>query len=513
MPLYRFLVCLVVLSLVAGSVRGQEVVNKDFDGFLDGPGQFTDIPGHGRVWQVTNDSAQKSAIRSLPLPVEAIHGRPILVNADILADQVSVKPLMWNGIKLMAHIEYPGGEEWPQADIPVGTYDWRHTFVRFQIPGNATVVTLILGLEKVTGTVKFSGLTVTLEDKFVQAPPALAGQPLFKGHDLPRLRGAMVPTTISEADLDHFTEQWNGNLIRWQLVRFYSKGDEVGFAGYDQWLDGLLEKTDLVVAWAARRRIKVVLDLHSPPGGKFLAGGYVGANGGLFTDPKAQKHFSEIWRKMAKRYRGNATIWGFDLVNEPVDDGTAPGCMNWQALALAAGRAVREIDPQRTLIIEPPKWGGAGGFTYFNPLPLERVVYSFHMYEPIRFTHQKVFHHDESVVAYPGVIDGQEWNRTALVKTMQPAIDFASRYRVHLYVGEFSAIRWAPGAEKYLADVTDIFEEHGWDWSYHAYREWPGWSLEYGTDQQDTKPSEKPTARFAAMEKWWQQNAKTGAGR
>ena len=270
MSLYRFLVCLVVLGLVACSVQAQEVVNKDFDGFLDGPGQFTDTTGHGRGWQVTNDSAQKSAIRVLPLPISVIHGRPILVNADIFADQVSTKPLMWNGIKLMAHIEFPGGEEWPQADIPVGTYDWRHTSVRFQIPDNATAVTLILGLEKVTGTAKFAGLTVTLGGKFVQAPPAPAGQPLFKGHDLPRLRGTMVPTTMSEADLDHFTEQWNGNLIRWQLVRFYAKGDEVGFAAYDQWLDGLLEKTDLVISRAAKRRIKVVLDLHSPPGGKFL---------------------------------------------------------------------------------------------------------------------------------------------------------------------------------------------------------------------------------------------------
>ena len=61
--------------------------------------------------------------------------------------------------------------------------------------------------------------------------------------------------------------------------------------------------------------------------------------------------------------------------------------------------------------------------------------------------------------------------------------------------------------------MTDIFEEYGWDWSYHAYREWPGWNLEYGTDQKDTKPSEKPTARFEVMEKWWRMNVKTGAER
>ena len=43
---------------------------------------------------------------------------------------------------------------------------------------------------------------------------------------------------------------------------------------------------------------------------------------------------------------------------------------------------------------------------------------------------------------------------------------------------EFSAVRWAPGADLYLKDLISIFEENGWDWTYHAFREWRGWSLE-----------------------------------
>jgi hypothetical protein len=68
---------------------------------------------------------------------------------------------------------------------------------------------------------------------------------------------------------------------------------------------------------------------------------------------------------------------------------------------------------------------------------------------------------------------------------MDAAIAFAKKYRVHLYVGEFSTIRWAPGAEDYLRDAIEIFEKHGWDWSYHAYREWHGWNLELGTNRDD----------------------------
>jgi hypothetical protein len=277
---------------------------------------------------------------------------------------------------------------------------------------------------------------------------------------------------------------------------------EQDFAAYDQWLDAALVKTDQVLDSAVRHHVKVVVDLHSPPGGKFPS------TGSLFLDPRAQEHFVEVWKKMARRFRGQSAIWGFDLVNEPNDDNTAPGCQDWQGLALAAGRAVREIDPGRTLIVEPAKNGGPAGWTYFNPLPLERVVYSFHFYDPLRFTHQKVFNPKDSAVGYPGVIDGEAWDRETMLRAMQPAIDFSRRYRVHMYVGEFSAIRWAPGADRYLADAIGIFEEQGWDWSYHAYREWQGWSLEIGTDEGSSARSTTPTARFETVETWYRQNRK-----
>ncbi len=49
---------------------------------------------------------------------------------------------------------------------------------------------------------------------------------------------------------------------------------------------------------------------------------------------------------------------------------------------------------------------------------------------------------------------------------------------------------WASGAEEYLRDCIGIFEEYGWDWTYHAFREWPGWSVEHeGTCHADLHPS------------------------
>jgi endoglucanase len=283
--------------------------------------------------------------------------------------------------------------------------------------------------------------------------------------------------------------------VRWQLVR--GAKDDPSPKAYDAWLESSLAKLDQGLAWAKENGVMVVVDLHSPPGGSESAGGYQDAGRNFFASPSAQARFIQAWREMAARYKGNAQIWGFDLVNEPMDSGVTEDCLDWNALALEAGKAIREIDPDRTLIVEPATGGGAEGFDSLIPLPLDRVVYSFHMYEPGDFTHQGVYSPIGPV--YPGIIEGKKWDRAALKEAMKPAIDFTARYRVQLYVGEFSAARWAKGADRYLDDLVSIFEEEGWDWSYHAFREWDGWSLEHGSDPANHAREKSPGPRLQVM--------------
>jgi len=193
------------------------------------------------------------------------------------------------------------------------------------------------------------------------------------------------------------------------------------------------------------------------------------------------------------------------LANEPIDTDTAEDCLDWSGLALRAGKAIRAIDAERTLIVESPEVGSAQGMEWLRPLPLEHVVYSFHMYQPGEFTHQGVFS-PSAPIAFPGTINGMYWDRAALKRAMQPAIDFAQKYRVHIYVGEFGAIRWAPGAERYLGDLINIFEEQGWDWSFHAFREWNGWSPEWDNDPSSQHESRTETARLKLFKEAYLRN-------
>ena len=59
-----------------------------------------------------------------------------------------------------------------------------------------------------------------------------------------------------------------------------------------------------------------------------------------------------------------------------------------------------------------------------------------------------------------------------------------------------------------LADVIAICEEHGWDWSYHAFREWQGWSVEHGPDPANTQPVAEPTDRQKLLREWFGKNQK-----
>ena len=65
--------------------------------------------------------------------------------------------------------------------------------------------------------------------------------------------------------------------------------------------------------------------------------------------------------------------------------------------------------------------------------------------------------------------------------------------------------RWVPdGGGKYLDDLISLFEEYGWDWTFHAFREWDGFSPEHiGTPLQ---PKLGDNERKAILLKYFKRN-------
>ena len=105
------------------------------------------------------------------------------------------------------------------------------------------------------------------------------------------------------------------------------------------------------------------------------------------------------------------------------------------------------------------------------------------MYIPSGFTHQGV-HGWSPSRRWPD--ESRGWNKEMLRAKLAPVAAFAKRHDAKILVGEFSAIAWAPGAERYLQDCIELFDEQGWDWCYHAFNEWRGWNVEYAGDSLET---------------------------
>ncbi len=444
-----------------------------------------------------------SANRQFPIAAEAFDGRVATLHAMVKAENVSKPPQSWNGIKVMLILESTsGGKTYPQIPIPAGSFEWREFSQRIRLPKDVAKATLVVGLEAVSGRVWFDDLCITVGQPDRQGRRS---EVRFKGHNLPHLRGVMHGPRFDETNIRDLALEWNANLIRWQLNWTPMKEAEEwarDLDAYDRWLDSALIECDKALDACEKYRIMVLVDLHTPPGGR-AAGGVCR----MFQEQRYQDKLIEVWDKIARRYRGRQVVYAYDLLNEAVEGTVAKGLLDWRDLATKAAETIRTIDPGKPVVFEPGPWGGPDGFDFLEPLDADRVIYSFHMYRPHSFTHQGV-HDDRTGIAYPGQIDGQYWDKEALREAMRPAIEFQQAFNVHIYVGEFSAIRWAPGdsAYTYLRDVIDLFEEYGWDWSYHAFREWDGWSVEHGPDRTDHRPTSLPTRRMQLLLSWFERN-------
>ncbi len=315
--------------------------------------------------------------------------------------------------------------------------------------------------------VDFRNLQPPDDDREVSYPASVRG--------MPPLRGVMLPPEPLSEDGWRTLSDWGATLVRFQMVRNWGKPfDNRDTAEFARWLDGKLDTLVRAVLPAARQHgMKVCVDLHVLPGGGTRYG-----ETNMFFDQKYADAFVESWRKIAARLRGSGdVVYGYDLCNEP--NQIRPSAQSYWALQRRAAAAIREIDPDTTVIVESNQWAAPDAYAYMAALPLDNVIYQVHMYEPLLYTHQGIKENARGLV-YPDAAKGvdKEWLR----RTLRPVRDFQMRHGARIYVGEFSAVAWAPGAAEYIRDCISIFEEYGWDWTYHAFREWPGWSVEHEGD-------------------------------
>lgn len=181
------------------------------------------------------------------------------------------------------------------------------------------------------------------------------------------------------------------------------------------------------------------------------------------------------WVAIAQALKGYPALQAYDLINEPVGapvlpgDGTGKGYKAWWlSIAQAMCTALRSVDADTPLMVEPANWGNPDQFWLFNMPKATGVVASFHWYQSNPYCMQ-------GINGYPMPLPLPADTGTSV---LTEARKIAARYGIPVFVGEMNAIRWAPGRELWLARSFALFKTEKWGWCVHVWRGWEGWDPE-----------------------------------
>ena len=490
----------------------------------------------GRVWQVPDGAPLDGSV--LTLRVDGVSRRSAVATTAVdLAPFVDAGGVEWRvracgsgvaqpakphlGLKAMlAFKDETGAMRYPGPPGKSGDFGWylmRHRTALTN--GVAPAATFTVGLQEVAGEVRFDLASLEFLPMGVSCPP---DDPDFQceythahllprsgdftpegrltaaeGGDLQPLRGFMLPSRgLHDEDFAKLRD-WGVTLVRYQMNRNWSARDsERDLADYDDWMKVKLDHLEeRVLPFSEKYGIKVVVDLHMPPGGKSYD-----HEMNMFYEPEYADHFVETWRRIARRFKGSPALLAYDLLNEPHQTFNAVGGNDFLSLQLRAAKAIREIDPDIPIVVEPIHAASPEGFKTLRAVPMKDVVYEVHVYQPFAYTHQGVNPAKPwEKSRWPDPEKG--WDKAFLREKLAPVREFQLRHGARIYVGEFSAIAWADGAGDYLRDCIDLFEEYGWDWTFHAFDEFAGWNIEQEADAPFAfRPSDDNPRKRALLE-------------
>jgi aryl-phospho-beta-D-glucosidase BglC (GH1 family) len=233
-------------------------------------------------------------------------------------------------------------------------------------------------------------------------------------------------TYITQADIDRISRMGFNSVrvpIHW---KFFDSDDAEGFRLMDE-----------LVQWARKDGVYIIIDLHCAPGGQ--TGSNIDDSAGypwLYSDAQAQAHTVAVWRRIAKHYANEPIVAGYDLLNEPIPHFPAVQRYNkdLEPLYRKLAAAVREVDPNHTLILGGAQWDS--NFKVFGPPFDKNVVYTFHKY----------------------------WTATD-ASVIREYLDFRDKYHVPIWLGESGENK-----DEWVAAFTKTLEENHVGWCFWPYK-------------------------------------------
>lgn len=287
---------------------------------------------------------------------------------------------------------------------------------------------------------------------------------------------------IRKVGFDHVRVPFNPLRLGWNPDAAPDHQPQLDFTPLDQ-----------AVELALQAGLAIILDFHP----------HHGFYNRLETEESIKAAFIHFWGRLAARYaKYPASRVVFELLNEP-QYYQAGGAAQWEKLQTQALARVREAAPDHRVLLSGTRGGSIAGLQLLAPSQAHNLLYVFHFYEPMLFTHLNApwepyrsrpegmitgliypAHHTlDQVKLLPGAnrvaawkavtqYTWQDWGPGRIQQEIGRADSWAKAHRVKLICTEFGVLREGPdpqSRQRWLADTRSALENVGISWTVWDY--------------------------------------------
>ena len=272
--------------------------------------------------------------------------------------------------------------------------------------------------------------------------------------------GAWAESYVTEADVAFLARQ-GFTFVR---LPFNYRQLESDLAP-GKWREEGFRLLERAVSLCRAHGLWVLLDLHAAAGAQARDQNAGSAYGeGYFWQQRAfMDRTTALWVEIARRYRDDPAVLGYNLLGEPVTGDVA--LLN--EFYLGVIHAIRAVDPSHLIVLDSNRW--AKDVTSLQDRLFEdpQVVPALHHY----YFDDAFF---PRLTQYPGRIDGHLCDRAALERTLDGKHD-ERRIDRPVFAAEFGVTRSHaqpfPVQLAITRDLVSIFEEKGWAWALWCYKD------------------------------------------
>lgn len=281
-------------------------------------------------------------------------------------------------------------------------------------------------------------------------------------------------TFITESDIEKIAG-WKFDHIRLPIDYNLVQNNDGNF------IESGFEYIDSFIEWCRKYSLNIILDLHKTAGFSFDEGE---GERGFFYNEDMISRFVSLWTEFAERYGKFSKNIAFELLNEIVEE-----CDNepWQKIAERTVKEIRRYAPETKILIG--SYMNNSVLTVKNiAMPFdENIVYNFHCYEPLIFTHQGAYwvknmpadfkmkypisreeflaesEKFDNILSFEWAVPEDRFNKDYFENLFSEAVETAEERDVMIYCGEYGVIELADpeSAVNWYHDIHSVFEKYG----------------------------------------------------